>query len=66
MQRGRTGFLGAGQNEVQSLNLSRLAFPHRHQSRTANRIAQLISAYARTRRADIVELFVTARFGCLS
>ena len=64
MQCRRAGFLRAGQNEIESLDLSRLRPPHRHESRTANRIAQLISQ--KSGKADIVDLFVTPKVGSLS
>jgi hypothetical protein len=66
MQCCRAGFLGAGQNEIQPLDLSRLRPPHRHESRTVNGIAQLISQ--KSGCADIVDLFCNGagRFPVLS
>ena len=58
MQCGRAGFLRSGQNEIEPLDLSRLRSPHRHESRTANRIAQLISQ--KSGCADLVDLFCNA------
>ena len=55
MQRSRAGFLRAGQNEIQPLDLSRLGPPHRHESRTANPIAQLI--FQKRGHTEIVDLF---------
>ena len=66
MQRCRAGFLRAGQNELQPLDLSRLGPPHHHESRTASRIAQSISQ--KNGHTDIVDLFCNAqvRFPVLS
>lgn len=66
MQCCRAGFLCAGQNKIQPLDLSRLGPPHRHESRTADHIAQLISQ--KSGRADIVDLFCNfeIRFPVLS
>ncbi len=59
MQRCRAGLLRAGQNELQPLDLSRLGPPHRHESRTASRIAQSISQ--KNGHTDIVDLFCNAQ-----
>ena len=57
--------IGAGQNEIQALDLSRLGPPHRHESRTANPIAQLI--FQKRGHTEIVDLyFVTSILGFLS
>ena len=61
MQRSRAGFLRAGQYEIQSLDLARLGPPHRHESRTGNPIAQLISQ--KTGHTDIVDLFCNFDIG---
>jgi hypothetical protein len=58
MQRRRAALLRTGQNEIEPLDLSRLRLPHRHESRTANRIAQLISQ--KSGCAGIVDLFCNA------
>ena len=55
MQCRRAGFLRTGQNEIEKFDPSRLGLPHRHESRTANCFAQLISQ--KSGRADIVDLF---------
>ena len=57
MQRGRARFLCTDQNEIEPVNLSRLRPPHRHESRTDNRIAQLM--FQKTRGCtEIVDLFL--------
>ncbi len=55
VQRCRARFLSPGKNEIQPLDLSRLSRPHRHESRAATLIAQLISQ--RSGRDHIVDLF---------
>ena len=57
MQRGRAGFLRAGQNELQLLDLSRLGSPHRHESRTSNQVAQSASLKQKARSTANVDLF---------
>src|SRR4029079_6043995 len=64
MERCRGGHLRAGQNERQPLDLSRLGPPHRHESRTASRIAQSISQKKATPIFSI--FFLTLKFGFLS
>ena len=61
MQRSRAGFLRAGQNEIQPLDLSRLWPPHGHESRTANLIAQLI--FQKRGHTEIVDLFCNFDIG---
>ena len=60
MQCCRAGFLRTGQNEIEPLNLSRLRSPHRHESRTDNRIAQLM--FQKTGdRTEMIDLFCNAK-----
>ena len=65
MQCRRAGFLRTGQNEIELLNLFRLPPPHRLESRTDNRFAQLMSQKTRD-RIEIVDLFCNAKAGSLS
>ena len=57
MQCGRAGFLRAGQNEIEPLNLPRLSSPHRHESRTSNQVAQSASLKQKARSTANVDLF---------
>ena len=57
MQCGRAGFLRAGQNEIEPLNLPRLSSPHRHESRTSNQVAQSASLKHKARSTANVDLF---------
>lgn len=67
MQRCRAGFLRTGQNEIEPLDFSRFSHPHRHESRTADRIAQLISVQITKAAALTLPIFfVTSRFGSMS
>jgi hypothetical protein len=67
MQCCRAGFLRTGQNEIEPLDFSGLGPPHRHESRTADRIAQLISVQVTKAGALTLPIFfVTSRFGSMS
>jgi hypothetical protein len=57
MQRCRAGFLCADQNEIEPVDLSQPTLPHRHESRTTNRIAQSSSLSRKSACTNIADLF---------
>ena len=66
MQGRGPGFLRAGQNEIQPVDLFRLGLPHGHESRTDKRIAQLLSRQAAAPIIGDLSCNAERRFAVLS